>query len=177
VEAAHRNAVVAIVSALSQTNDCRALERASHTIDRVAAHHKDKQDVEETKEIFHLYVRKLFGRAAQTCKTADDLFEVRKPLAQTLGRLPELADATGKLKDADINLSLAKMLIDECHEELDMGRNDCMPIFDHYMVLCTQLTKPADKANETPACEAIKTAHAEFLKAITPPVPPPAEEQ
>lgn len=166
VEAAHRNAVVAIVSALSQTNDCHALERAAHTIDRVAQHHKDSQDAAETKDIFRLYVRRLLGRAAQTCKSPEDFFDVRRPLAQTLLRLPELADATTRLKEVEVNQRLVSILIEECRDEIEIGRTECVPMIEKYGVLCSQVVKPAEKAVEGPACEAAKAGAKELATIV-----------
>ncbi len=167
-EAGHRHAIAAIVSALSQTTDCHALERAAQSIDRVVQHHKSAQDLDETKDVFRLYVRKLLGRAAIVCKSPDDFSDVRLPLAQTLGRMPELADAGARLKEAEVNTTLVNILADECRDEAEAGRRDCVPVFQHYLALCGH--QPANRrAAESPACEQAKAVAAELERLLAPP--------
>src|SRR6516162_3899163 len=90
IDEAHRNAVVAIVTALSETKDCGALERAARSIDRVAQRHSKYGDVVETSEVFKTYVRRLVGQAAEVCATIADFRAVRRPLRDTLIKIPEI---------------------------------------------------------------------------------------
>jgi hypothetical protein len=176
LEGAHRNAVVAIVGALSQSPDCHALERAARSIDRLAQRHASSGDTDESLEVFRIYVRKLMGRAALTCKTMREFSLVRHPLADTLTQVPKLVGATGRPKPAEVNAHLAQMLIDLCKAELENNPlSECTAILERYAVLCDEPGKPADQALEKPACALVKVAAAEAQKAAAPPPPAPAE--
>ena len=99
IDEAHRNAVVAIVTALSETHDCGALERAARTIDRVAQRHGKYKDAEESGEVFRVYVRRLLGQAAEVCHTPADFRAVRRPLRDTLVKIPEIGGLTAPVTD------------------------------------------------------------------------------
>src|SRR4029453_5586278 len=86
---AHRNAVVAIVPALSETRDCGALARAARSIDKVAQRLSKYGDIEEASEVFGVYVRRLVGQAAEVCTTMADFRTVRRPLRDTLVKAPK----------------------------------------------------------------------------------------
>ncbi len=169
---AHRNAVVAIVSALSQSSDCKALERAARSIDKIAKHHAKSNDLEETTEVFRIYVRRLVGHSALACKSMKELSQVRRPLLDTLMHLPELGGLPVKPKEVDASTRLAEILADSCHEELKIsGVSECPAIFDHYAKLCAE-AKSADKS-ETAACEVIRNATPMTAPAAPPPPPQP----
>ena len=158
LDASHRNAVVAIVSALSQSRDCHALERAARSIDRIAIHHAIAQDAEETADIFRIYVRKLLGRASQVCKTLKDFVAVRRPLVEAFQLTPELGWALKRLPEPVANARVVQLLIDACTEELTVSSmSDCRGVFDHYRAFCAE---PGVAANisEAQACELIATA-------------------
>ena len=70
---AHRATVVAIVTALAETDDCRALQRAARSIDRVALRYARTKDDGETRDVIDMYVRRLVGRAAQGVRNPQGL--------------------------------------------------------------------------------------------------------
>ncbi len=72
LDAEHRAAVGAILTALSQTSDCRALERAARSVDRIAKRHAKFRDAEETGEMLQVYLRRLLSRAADVCTSFKD---------------------------------------------------------------------------------------------------------
>ncbi len=151
----HRNAVVAIVSALSQSKDCHALERVARSIDRIAVHHAVAQDAEETAEIFRIYVRRLLGRASQVCKSMKDFAAVRRPLVQAIQLTPEIGWAMKRLTDAQANARVVQLLVDGCKEELAVASgSDCRGVIDHYRALCAAPGVAASK-DEAPACALI----------------------
>jgi len=153
----HRNAVLAIVTALSSSGDCKALERAARSIDKIATRHAKEQDTEETSAIFHIYVRRLAGRAAMVCKTMNEFSMVRHPLTETMLRIPEVADLTGKLSFAQANEQIAKMLLDDCKDEVGVtGVTDCPAIMNHYLSLCAASAKDKTRKDEDAACAVIK---------------------
>jgi len=155
LDEAHRNAVIAIVTALSQSSDCRALERAARTIDRVARHHSVSQDVSETTEVFRIYVRKLLGRAAIACHSMKDFSNVRRPLMETMVKLPELAGLKERPKPADASTRLAQILGETCYDEVQIsGVSDCWSIAEHYLKLCGDEKNPSQ--NEAAACAQVK---------------------
>jgi len=94
IDEAHRNSVVAIVTALSETRDCGALARAARSIDKVAQRLNRYGDVEEAGEVFDVYVRRLVGRAAEVCTTMADFRTVRRPLRDTLVKAPKIGGLT-----------------------------------------------------------------------------------
>ncbi|MFT3836220.1 MAG: hypothetical protein QM723_04380 [Myxococcaceae bacterium] len=155
LDEAHRSAVIAIVTALSQSNDCRALERAARTIDRVALHHAASQDVEETTEVFRIYARRLMGRGAVVCRSMKEFSNVRRPLMETLVKLPEVAGLKEKPKPVDASARLAQILGETCYDEVQIsGASDCWSIADHYLKLCADEKKPSE--NEAAACAQVK---------------------
>ena len=139
IDEAHRNAVVAIVTALSETKDCHALERAARSIDRVAQRHSKYGDVVETGEVFRTYVRRLVGQAAEVCGTMADFRAVRRPLRDTLIKIPEIGGLKGTVTDEEANTRVAEILRDKCLEDVTVsGATDCPDIFAHYVLLCDQ---------------------------------------
>ena len=139
IDEAHRNAVVAIVTALSETKDCHALERAARSIDRVAQRHSKYGDVVETSEVFKTYVRRLVGQAAEVCGTIADFRAVRRPLRDTLIKIPEIGGLKGTVTEEEANTRVAEILRDKCLEDVTVsGATDCPDIFAHYVVLCGQ---------------------------------------
>jgi len=160
--------VVSIVTALSASEDCKAMEQAARSIDKVAARHAKAQDVEETSSIFHIYVRRLAGRAALVCKTMRDFSQVRRPLIETVLRLPEIIDVKGKLTWSQANEQIARMLIDDCREEVGVtGVTECPSIMQHYETLCTQKSKDKtqkDHKDDDAACALVRTMGPEIVK-------------
>jgi hypothetical protein len=104
----HRNMVLAIVTALSESTDCKALGRAARSIDKIAKRHAVQQDADETAEIYKIYVRRLVGRAALICKTMKELDGVRHPLVETMLRAPEIAGAKRGLTIPEANAIIAR---------------------------------------------------------------------
>ena len=165
---AHRSAVVAIVSALAQSSDCHALERAARSIDKITLHHAKEQDSREVLEIFRIYVRRLVGRAAITCKTMKDFSAVRQPLIDAIQRMPELGGAMIKLPDPVANERVARLLVEVCDEQSSVnGLNECSAIFEHYGMLCGDATSGP---NEVIACDVVKTAGVALAKQNVVPV-------
>jgi hypothetical protein len=143
IDEAHRNAVVAIVTALSETKDCGALARAARSFDRVAQRHSKYGDVEETGEVFAVYVRRLVGQAAEVCKTMADFRAVRRPLRDTLVKAPKIADLTYPITEAAANTRIAEILRDRCLADVAVsGATDCPGIFAGYAALCDQPEVP-----------------------------------
>jgi hypothetical protein len=154
LDEAHQNAVVAIVTALSQSNDCRSLERAARSIRRIAQRHVNGADEEETQEIFAIYIRRLVGRAAVTCKTMKEFGTVRRPLVDALMRLPEIGGLKGKVSEEDAYTRVAKLLIERCAGEVAIvGGGECAQIAEKYLGLCGATTK-----DEAAACEIVKAS-------------------
>jgi hypothetical protein len=154
LDEAHRNAVVAIVSALAQSSDCKALERASRSISRITQRHLSGGDVEETQEVFAIYVRRLVGRATLRCKTMKDFDLVRRPLADAVLRVPELAELKGKPTEPEAFARIAHVLVDRCSNEVSMGGGgECAQIAEKYAGLCAAAPK-----DDAPACEVMKAA-------------------
>jgi hypothetical protein len=154
LDEAHRNAVVAIVSALAQSSDCKALERASRSISRITQRHLSGGDVEETQEVFAIYVRRLVGRATLRCKTMKEFDLVRRPLSDALVKIPEIGGLKGKLTEAEANARIARLLVERCSNEVEIGGGgECLAITEHYGSLCTGAPK-----TETTACQVMKDA-------------------
>jgi hypothetical protein len=126
IDEAHRNAVVAIVTALSETWDCGALARAARSIDRVAQRHARYGDLEETTEVFKVYVRRLVGQAAEVCKTMADFRTVRRPLRDTLIKAPLIGGLTFPTTEEAANTRIAEILRDRCLADVVVsGASDC----------------------------------------------------
>jgi hypothetical protein len=143
IDEAHRNAVLAIVTALSETKDCHALERAARSIDRVATRHGRYGDVVETGEVFRVYVRRLLGQAAEVCSTMADFRAVRRSLRDTLIKIPEIGGLKSPVSQEAANTRIAEILRDKCLEDVTVsGATDCPEIFAHYSALCDQPEVP-----------------------------------
>jgi len=139
IDEAHRNAVVAIVTALSETWDCGALARAARSIDRVAQRHARYGDLEETTEVFKVYVRRLVGQAAEVCKTMADFRTVRRPLRDTLIKAPLIGGLTFPTTEEAANTRIAEILRDRCLADVVVsGASDCPSVFAGYAALCEQ---------------------------------------
>jgi hypothetical protein len=131
----HRAAVVAILSALSHTSDCRALARAARSIDKLARRHALSQDVEESREVVALYVLRLVGRAAEVCN-AKDLLEARRPIRDLLLHQPAIVALTGKPAPADVDRKIVQILKTRCQEEMDGGIAECAEVPRAWAKLC-----------------------------------------
>ena len=139
---AHRNAVVAIITSLSQSSDCRALERAARSIEKIARRHAQTQDIKETEEVFGVYLRRVMGRAALVCPTLAELRQVQRPLAETASRIPEIVGLAAPLSVAAATTRLVELLRLECrHENSVIGGSECPAIFRHYAKLCADIHK------------------------------------
>ena len=139
IDEAHRNAVIAIVTALSETRDCGALARAARSIDKVAQRLNRYGDVEEAAEVFGVYVRRLVGRAAEVCTTMADFRTVRRPLRDTLVKAPKIGGLTFPTTQEAANTRMAEILRDRCLTDVAVsGATDCPDIFAGYAKLCDQ---------------------------------------
>ena len=139
IDEAHRNAVVAIVTALSETRDCGALARAARSIDKVAQRLNQYGDVEEAAEVFGVYVRRLVGRAAEVCTTMADFRSVRRPLRDTLVKAPKIGNLKFPTTAEAANTRMAEILRDRCLTDVAVsGATDCPDIFAGYVRLCEQ---------------------------------------
>ncbi len=169
LDGSHRNAVVAIVNALSQSPDCHALERASRSIDRVAKRHAIVADNEETLEIFRIYVRRLVGRAAMVCRSMKDLAAVRRPLVEVLVKFPDIAGLTGKVTQTDAITRVAQVLSDGCRDELTLsGATECSTLVSRYVTLCSE---GAPIKEEEAGCALLKAVVPTLQPASTAPSP------
>jgi hypothetical protein len=161
----HRAAVGAILTALAQTNDCRALERAARSIDRLAKRHARFGDVEETAEVMKVYVRRVLGRAADVCTTFKDFRAVRRPIRDTIVKSPELLGLKGHPSSAETDTALAESLRNLCQDEFAVsGATDCPDVLRGYVELCGKLD-PKDAGEERPACELMAAASAAMKRA------------
>jgi hypothetical protein len=168
---AHRNAVVAILTSLSQTSDCHALERPARSIGKIARHHQETNDLEETTEVFDVYVRRVIGRAALICPTMKEFRTIRQPIRETMIHLPEIGGLKGKVSAAEADTQIARLLVARCTNELSVsGASDCPEIYNHFEKLCAS-TKKAELAEDEGACAVLKEA-----AAAHPSASPPAEK-
>jgi hypothetical protein len=154
----HRNSVTAILSALSGTEDCGALSRAVRSIGRIAKRRAKTNDVAEAQEVFDLYVRRLYGRAAIICKTPEDFRQVEKTLSESLVKAPELGGLPPKLKltPADANLRLTTLLIEDCKSELQITEvGDCTDVLRSFDGMCQRGLAGGDGAS---SCQAVRSA-------------------
>jgi hypothetical protein len=134
-----RTAVIAILTALSETSDCRALEKAVHSVARISKRHAQVQDEEESQEVFGVYARRMLGRAYLICHKPEDFESVRTTLRTTLMRNPEFGGRPGKLTVAQANARIAEIVRDSCMKELEVtGVGDCVEIFPQAVKLCDQ---------------------------------------
>jgi hypothetical protein len=150
IDEAHRNSVVAIVTALSETRDCGALARAARSIDKVAQRLNRYGDVEEAGEVFDVYVRRLVGRAAEVCTTMADFRTVRRPLRDTLVKAPKMGGLTYPTTPDVANTRMAEILRDRCLTDVAVsGATDCPEIFAGYAKLCDQPEVPPKETVQT----------------------------
>ena len=153
---ARRAAVRAILTSLAGTDDCRALQRASRSVDRVARYHARTRDDGETREVVDVYVRRLVGRAALVCGTLKDFRAVRQPIRDTMLRNPELLGLNDPT-EAEANLLVAGILVLKCEEEMAYsGASDCPAILRAYAALCE--TGGREQEDERAACEVVVRA-------------------
>ncbi|HET8724108.1 MAG TPA: hypothetical protein VFM53_07850 [Anaeromyxobacteraceae bacterium] len=153
-----RAAVGAILTSLAGTDDCRVLQRAARSVDRVARFHARTRDDGETREVVDVYVRRLVGRAALVCGSLKDFKAVRLPIRDTMLRNPELL-GLNEPTEAEANLLMAAILRQACEEELSYsGASDCPDILRAYAALCEKGARdaPEDRA----ACGVIQEAAA-----------------
>jgi hypothetical protein len=133
---ARRAAVRAILTSLAGTDDCRALQRAARSVDRVARYHARTRDEGETREVIEVYVRRLVGRAAIVCGSLKDFRAVRLPIRDTMLRNPELIGLNDPT-EAEANLLIAVILRQRCEEEMNYsGASSCPEILRAYAALC-----------------------------------------
>jgi hypothetical protein len=174
LDAEHRAAVTAILTALSGTNDCRALERAARSVDRVASRHARFGDAEETAEVLRVYVRRLMGRAAVVCSTFKDFRAVRRPIRDTALKSPALLGLPPRPTLSDVNTRLAETLRDRCLDEIGVsGASECPDVVKGYVDLCAK--REASDKDDTGGCEVMRVAY-ERMKPATPPAPSAAAQ-
>ena len=163
LDAAHRATVVAIVTALGETDDCRALQRAARSVDRVALRYARTKDEGETRDVIDTYVRRLVGRAAQVCSTLKDFQAVRRPIRDTMMKNPDLLGLNDPSEE-DANILTAAILCQRCQEELAYsGASECPDVLRHYQALCGRDGGPPQE--ERAACETIGEAVARLSPA------------
>jgi hypothetical protein len=156
----HRAAVVAILSALSQTSDCRALERAARSVDRIARRHAQVQDAEETSEVLKVYVRRLMGRAADVCTSFKDFRAVRRPIRDTVLKHPNLLALGPRPSATEANTRLAETLRDRCEDEIAVsGASECPDVLKGYAELCGKADEK-DLREDAAGCALMKAAAA-----------------
>jgi len=152
---ARRAAVAAILTALAGTEDCRALQRAARSVDRVAKRYAQLKDEGETREIMDVYVRRLIGRASQVCPSLKDFQAVRRPIRDTMLKSPDLLGLNGPTEE-EANTLVAAILRQRCEDELSyLGASDCPEILRGYGGLCA---KSGDDPRERAACDVVKGA-------------------
>ncbi len=169
IDEAHRNAVVAIVSALSETRDCGALARAARSIDKVAQRLSKYGDIEEASEVFGVYVRRLVGQAAEVCTTMADFRTVRRPLRDTLVKAPKIGDLKFPTTAEEANTRMAEILRDRCLTDVAVsGATDCPDIFAGYAKLCDQPdVPPREVAPASTAKSKVDAGSVREVKAVT----------
>lgn len=171
LDEAHRNAVLAIVTALSQTSDCLALERASRSVERVSQRHAQEGDAEETREVLGIYVRRVVGRATEVCKSPKDFLAVRRPIRDAIMHNPELFGGARGLHASQANVLLAQALLDRCAGEATTpGAVDCPDVLRHYDHLCEGMDEKL-KQEEAAACARVHAGLA-TLESAHPPAAP-----
>jgi hypothetical protein len=166
IDEPHRNAIVAIVTALADSSNCHALGRAAKSIDRVAKRHAQFGDVEESSEIFKVYIRRLVGQAVEVCsKRPDDFKNVRRPIRDTLLKQPDIAGMKAPLTAATANTRVAELLRDRCLEDIAVsGASECPDVFKAYAELCKD--KEMQNKEEAGGCAVIKDVN-EKVEAAT----------
>jgi hypothetical protein len=165
IDEPHRNAVVAIVTALADSNDCHALARAAKSFDKVAKRHARFGDLDETSEVFKVYVRRLVGQAAEVCnKRADDFRSVRRPIRDTLLAMPAIGGLRGTVTSTTANTRIAEILRDRCLEDIAVsGATDCPDTFHGYVELCK--TKEMHTPDEAGGCAVMRDVDAKLTAA------------
>jgi len=164
---ARRASVRAILTSLAGTDDCRALQRAARSVDRVARYHAKNRDEGETREVVDVYVRRLVGRAALVCGTLKDFRTVRQPIRDTMMRNPELLGLNAPT-EAEANLLLAAILRQKCEEEMAYsGVSDCPAILRGYAALCDKGGR--EPVDEQAACDVIQQAVAALPRPVAAP--------
>lgn len=162
---ARRASVRAILTSLAGTDDCRALQRAARSVDRVARYHARTRDDGETREVVDVYVRRLVGRAALVCTTLKDFRTVRQPIRDTMLANPELLGLNSPT-ETEANLLMAAILRQKCEEEMAYsGASDCPAILRGYAALCENGGR--NEAGDQAACEVI----ADAVAALSRPAP------
>jgi hypothetical protein len=153
-----RAAVRAILTSLAGTDDCRALQRAARSVDKVARFHARTKDEGETREIVEVYVRRLVGRAATACGTLKDFRAVRQPIRDTMLKNPELLGLNAPT-EAEANLLVALILRQRCEEEMAYsGATDCPDVLRAYAALCER--GGSEPPDEREACAQMAAAAA-----------------
>jgi hypothetical protein len=153
---AHRAAVLAILTSLGGTDDCRALQRASRSVDRVARRHAAVKDRGETREVIEVYVRRLVGPAAMICGSLKDFNAVRRPIRDTMVKNPDLIGLNNP-SDAEANLLIAEILRQRCQDELAYsGATNCAEILRSYAALCSK--GGSEALDDRLACEVASEA-------------------
>jgi hypothetical protein len=148
---ARRAAVRAILTSLAGTDDCRALQRAARSVERVARYHARTLDDGETREVVDVYVRRLVGRAALVCATPKDFRAVRQPIRDTMLRNPGLLGLNSPT-EAEANLLVAGILQQKCEEEMAYsGASECPAILRAYAALCDKGGREME--DDRAACE------------------------
>jgi hypothetical protein len=148
----HRAAVMAIVTALSHTPDCRTLAHAARSIDKLASKHAQADDLEESKEVLGLYVLRLVGRAAQQC-SLKDVLDVRRPIRDMLLRLPAMAGLQPKPSAAEVDHAIAKLLKTRCADELQAGISECAEVPGAWARVCHPTGRDKLPADAAALCE------------------------
>ncbi len=157
---ARRAAVRAILTSLAGTEDCRALQRAARSVDRVARYHARTRDEGETREVIEVYVRRLVGRAAVVCGSLKDFRGVRLPIRDTMLRNPELIGLNDPT-EAEANLLIAAILRQRCEEEMAYsGASDCPAILRAYAALCDK--GGSEPEDERQACQVVQEGAAKL---------------
>jgi hypothetical protein len=136
----HRAAVVAILSALSHTSDCHALERAAKTVDKLARRHAQSKDLDESREVLNLYVLRVVGRAAEVCN-AKELLQMRRPIREVILHQPVIADLTGKPAPADADRRLAEILRSQCEDDSNQSLSQCTDLAKSWKKICDEIAK------------------------------------
>jgi len=155
---AHRAAVLAILTSLGGTDDCRALQRAARSVDRVARRHARIKDQGETREVIEVYVRRLVGRAGLVCGTLKDFNAVRRPIRDTMLKNPDLLGLNDP-SEGDANLLIAEILRQRCLEEFAYsGATNCPEVLRGYAALCAR--GGSEAPDDRLACEVAKEAAA-----------------
>jgi hypothetical protein len=153
-----RVALTAIVAALGASGDCNALEKAARSIDRVTYRFDRVGDVEETSEVFRMYVRHVFGGAAKNCKTLDDFERVHRPIRRALMKYPAFGALKAPVKEREGSRRMGELLRDACEDEvLVAAANDCDQVFRGYEDLCAQANSDARaKEEQADVCAMVK---------------------